>query len=941
MNEAPLRRPRGGRLRKRLPFIAATLVLIVLVVRWFAGLYTERLWFSSVSAGDVWMKQTMVRLALSVGAFVLSVLLIWVNLRIADRAAFGLPRASANTSWRSSGYSFGLSGRLEAGPRLVASLALGAIVAPVIGSRWQELLMFLYGGSVSVDHPGVLGARPGFYMFTVPFLVALIGWFITVIVICAGASVIVYSMSGSIRRLDQRVLMGQGANTHLSMLFALFCIAVAFSMWLGRFGLAVGERGDFVGLLYTDSNVRVPAFGLLSLTAAVVAGAAISNVRIRNWTIPTVAGCCWVVVAIITLGIAPAIVESWSVNPNRPDKEQGYLDRHIASTFFAYGLDDFTVTPPVSSTGVPTIKSAERAAASVRLWDPSPRVMLSQVRSSQQSVKYYRFGDIDLDRYEIDGQPTLMSVGAREIDPSSENGWVNQVLKYTHGYGVVIANAVTTDGGSPQYAVKGFDFEASDPRLTNPRLYFGQEVDGYSIAGTKSEFIRDDEPAAEPVSTGIQLSGSFRRLMFSLRLADLNIVRSRSLGPSARLVMRRNVVDRARTVAPFLRFDSDPYPVVVEGRVLWVLDAYTTSDRFPGAQRHELGSGDLSEGSELASGFNYVRNSVRVVIDGHDGTMQLYRTDATDPIAKIWSKAFPSLFRSGAQLELDHPGLGSHLRYPSDLLSIQSSIYGNYHHDSPAALLSGEQRWEPSPNLKSEIGDRPTATNPVVPTRTTRAAPVYRFVELPGESTSSFRLTQTLESAARDSGFLTAMFSGETTTDGRNRLRVTAFGKGLLGVTKVNESISTDTAVSTLQTQLGQKNSEVLLGSMQVVVVGGDQLVYVRPMYTLAEGSSSAPARLVYVVAFDGTKVSIARTAKEALLSLVDPGEPTFVNPTSDPRTVIADTARRRAAAEARLKETGDVVEYQRSIDAILDDLEAADRTLSTTVPIATSRSRD
>jgi uncharacterized protein len=942
---SPVRPVRRAFRRTRVIRIVLVLAALVWVVRFGASLFTERLWFRSVGAGDVWTRQTTARLGLAFVSFVVSALVVWFNLLIADRAAVGLRTAGPHRSWTAGNYSFGLAGRLERPQRWALSIGAGLVISPIIGSRWQDLLLFLYGGSTEGPRFGALGMRADFFMFTMPFVISLTAWLTTLIVVSAAISIVSYSMSGALRRIDQRFLMAQGANTHLSILLSVFAVCMGVAMWWGRYGLAVGTRGDFVGLLYTDHTVRAPAYAVLALAAAIVAGAAISNIRVRNWTIPTVGVGCWIVVAIITLGIAPAVVQAWTVNPNQPDYEGSNLDDNVAATMYAYGLESMASTPSLNGAGILTEQQAETAARTVRLWDPTSGVLLSQVRSAQEA-RYYQFGDVDIDRYVVDGRQVLTGISAREVDPSSEKGWVNQVLKYTHGYGAVVVNAGSAVGGNPDYLVKSFDFAAQQPTVTHPRLYFGQDVTGYSITGTTSEFVHDGDATKPLVATGIKVSGGFRRMAFAIRLGDLDVIRGRGIDANSRLVMRRNVIDRARTLAPFLRFDSDPYPVVLNGRILWVVDAFTTSDRFPAAQRHSLGAADLTIGSELISGFNYIRNSVRVVVDAESGETQMYRTDTDDAVADLWSKAFPTLFRPASKLSTDHPGLASHLRYPADLLSVQSSIFGTYHQASGKALLSGEQRWEPSPNVDSEISDagtRGASIGSPGSTRSNRAGPLYRLVSLPGQTKPGFTLTQTLEKVAKtETGSLTAMLSGRVDQMGRNELSFTQVTGRLPSMTRAASNMASDPSVSALQTQLSQKGSRVILGAMQLVTVGRDRVVYVRPMYTLAD-SADAPARLVDVLVYDADRVSVAPTASAAFAALVGNNAPSTVVPTdgapnsTDPRQVLADAARKLAAAKQRLKVTGDVVEYEKSIESILESVRRADQTLAAISETTTS----
>lgn len=891
-------------------------VVLWSLLRFVVDLYTEQLWFEALDAGAVWNRQLVVRLGLSVSAFALTALAVWGNLWLAQRAAVVLPAHLRGPT------SFTLAGKQGRWSRVAITFLCASVTSPIIGGRWQELLMFLYGGSTTPIEVTELGASANFYLFSLPFLASLLAWFIVLALICASVSVLSYFVSGSLRRIDQRFLMTERANTHLSILLALFCLTIAAAMWFARFGLASGSRGDFVGLLYTDRNVRLPAYGLLGLAAAIVGGSAAANVKSRNWSIPTVGVVCWLLVSAITLGVAPAVVQSWTVSSNKEILEAVNLKRHIDATLSAYGLDQNVASPSLTRAGVPTDRSAQLAASNVRIWDPSDNVLLSQVRSTQEGAQYYRFGDVDLDRYTVNGKKTFTAIGVREIQ--SEPGWVNRILKYTHGFGAVLVDPTKSDEGRPVYR------SADSPARS--RVYFGQLVSGYVVAGTTSEFSSAPNKSSVDIATGIRFSSGLRRAAFALRLGDLDIIRGRGIRPDSQLLIRRNVVARARALAPFLRYDSDPYPVVLSGRLVWVVDAYTTSNRFPGAQRHSLRPSDLSIGSELASGFNYVRNSVRVVVDAEEGTTRFYRTDLADPVAQLWSKVFPKTFRSVKQMEADFPGIGAHFRYPADLLAIQSSVFGAYHHGLSGALLSGENRWVGSPDVVSEISDIGTTSSE----NGNRAAPMYRMVTLPGERVPLFTLTQTLERVTNSgSGFVSALLSGRVTATGQNQLRFSPVTEGLPSVSRAASAMSSDPIVSALQTRLSQKGTKMLVGAMQLVPVpGSTEFVYARPLYTVAQGSgAAAPARFVDVIVFDGDRVVVEPTAEAAFKRLArasatadaDRGEGSSAGAlATTPQGVIDQLAAEVEAAREQLKVTGDVVEFQTAIERILKRLEIA-----------------
>ncbi len=781
--------------RRRIAQAVLVAASVVAVARFFVRMYTEQMWFGSVGASSTWVRQTLIERGLSFGAFLLTFAVAWANLLIANRmgtaVTVGPSGSLSNDAVGQLAMLVGFAGRW---PRVAVAAVVSLVVSPIVGSRWEELTLLLFRSPHSTSPIRVLGQRADVSVFVIPFFVSIIAWLITLLIVCGAINLVSYALSGAIRRVDNRFLITEEANTHLSALLALFCLAVGMAMWLTRFGLAVGQRGPFVGLMYTDRMVRVPAYSLLAMAAAIVAGAALSNARSKRWSIPAVGMICWSLVAFITLEIVPRV----STANRSGELVSAGLDDHIEATLFAYDLDGVRLSASIGAAGISRLSK------------------VSEV--------------VDRVVQRVDSQSTI------------------------------------NNEGTP---------------------LFGRSSDGYSIS----------KPTEKPARTGIDLSGVANRIAFGLRFGDVGLIRGAKRTKGSQLIFRRNVVERARAIAPFLRFDSDPYPVVANKRKLWIIDAYSTSNRFPGAQRHDLTASDLSRGTELGEGFNYIRNSVRVVVDASEGTTRLYRTDLGDQIIATWARAFPKLFRSANSLERDYPGIGDKFRYPSDLLAIQASVFGSYRHSSSATLRDGTRRWMPS------------AEGPVDRTytddRRIRVAPMYRLVKIPGERTARNTITQTLETTpGAEPARLSAMLSGRTNQNGVNTLTFTPIVGRLATPSDVGELMLDDPAVVS---GLSKYEARTMFGPVQVIPVEGDLLVYVRPVYLRPTNT------VTRVIVYDGTHVVMAKTVNEALENSV-----TIVG-TAEEEVALA--ARFWDLAKQEFLRSGDSVKYRKSIEAILDRL--------------------
>ncbi|NDD99887.1 hypothetical protein EB008_06355, partial [bacterium] len=532
------------------------------------------------------------------------------------------------------------------------------------------------------------------------------------------------------------------AKAHISVLLALLALTRAGGYWLSRFGLTTSTRGVVKGATYTDVNAQLPAINLMILVSIAVALLFLWNVRLRGWRIPVLATGLWLIIATTAGTIYPAIVQRFSVQPNVSTKELPYIDRNLEATKVALGLDSVEtksisfepITPDDVSASIDSIRD-------VRQLDPSE--MRDRFALDEGQSSFYAIRDLDVDRYSVDGRIQQVLLGTRELntDGIPNRTWVSRHLIYTHGCGVVAAPAsqVTSDG-RPVYVDLG---------VTKPQLYVGEGLSEYAVLGTSQQEQTCAGVANDPYSAdgGVKLSSVVRRTAFALTFNEYNLFGSSLIEPESQILWVRNVRDRAEKVAPFLRFDADPYPVVVDGEVKWIIDAYTVSNRYPYSQSANVNQ--LTLGSGLNVDFNYVRNSVKVVVEAYSGEMTFYVVDPTDPIIQTWSAVFPDLFTPVSKAA---PEVVSHFRYPEDLFRVQTNMYGRYQFGDAALFFNRDAAWSvaqapPSePDVNTVAGGVATdLANPdlidVQEANVVRFEPYYTLFHEPGTTSTPGRFS--------------------------------------------------------------------------------------------------------------------------------------------------------------------------------------------------------
>jgi uncharacterized protein len=871
---SPRRGPSGS--RAWVAVAAAVLFLLVTSGRGIARFYTDYLWFSELGINEVFEAALSTRFVLSAFFIVLFFVLLLANLLVADRIA---------PVFRPMGPEDEIVARYQeaVGPHTnKVRLAVAALFALIAGSgaggQWRNWLLFRNSVSFGADDP-VFGRDVSFYVFRLPFLSYLVDWLFVAFVLVLVLTAVAHYLNGGIRLQAPLQRVTPQVKAHLSVLFGLVFLAKAAGYWVQRYELNFSTRGVVDGAGYTDVNAQLPALTLLMWIMVAAFLLFIVNIWRRGWALPVIALMVWAVVALSAGVLYPAFIQKFTVEPNEPTRERDYMARNIAATREAMGLTEVQERDFEPSYDLSAADLAENSETirNVRLWDPP---FLRRTYQRLQEVRsFFRFNDVDVDRYEIDDRLTQVVLSVRELNPdglpSERQSWVNRHLQYTHGYGAVLspANAVTSNG-QPDFLVQDVP-PRGEPEITQPQVYFGENLSSYAIAKTNQEEIDfPKEDGTDQTSTydgegGIPINNPFVRFALFARFSEVNILTSNAITPESRALFYRDVRERAGMAAPFLKFDADPYPVVLDGRIVWLLDAYTTTDRYPYAQRADTSRLPANSGLR-SSTFNYVRNSVKVAIDAYDGTMTFYVVDEADPIVMAWSKAFPDLFENG-----DIPDeIRAHFRYPEDLFRVQTSMYGRYHIDNPLDFFRSADQWDISQDPGSKVATPTTlqttqTTNPLAQparTREERMDPYYLLMRLPDEEREEFLLLQPFVPTSRDDTRkeLTAFMVAKSDPENYGDLEVFVMPRGNLpkGPALVDADINQEPAISEQITLLSRAGSQVLLGNLLIIPVN-DSLLYIRPLYVQAERTQQPQFKKAIVVY--GEQVIMRDTLKQAL----------------------------------------------------------------------------
>jgi uncharacterized membrane protein (UPF0182 family) len=914
-------------LLRRIGVLVAVIVLLFALGR-ITSVIVDWAWFSSIGYVGVFWTAFATKAALFVVVFAVSTLFLWANAALALRSA-GKPRPRLPAAFdphatvralpgpMAGSYGIPLSPLLWRLLILALALVLGLLIAMGETGRWDLILRFVYQAPYGRNDP-LFDKDIGFYLFSLPVYVAVKNWLLWILLLATLMAGSIYFLHDDISLDPPPRRFSSAAIAHASALLGLYFAIKAWSYALDRYLMLYDDNGVVVGAGYTDVHVELPALWLLIVLAVVAAIVAWANVRLRTIRLVIAAPLLVFGGSFLFAEVITGLFERFFVKPNELQLETPYIQRNIAFTREAYNLVQIAVKPFPAEQNLTfqSLKDNSGTIDNIRLWDWQP--LMDTYAQLQEIRTYYRFLDVDVDRYHLGDSYQQVTLAARELDPSllSANAqtWVNLHLLFTHGNGVVMSPVTQKSAeGLPIFYLKDIPpIATGGPPITEPRIYFGQGSPGYVIVKTGTpEFDypkgKDNVYARYDGADGIPIGGIGWRALFAWQMDDLNILLSDYITSESRILLHRNIKDRVGTIAPFLQLDRDPYVVISAGRFYWMQDAYTTSEWFPYANPEPDG-GDI----------NYIRNSVKVVIDAYNGTVAFYVADAADPIVATYRRIFPSLFKP---LDAMPPDLQKHIRYPEDLFTIQALQYRAYHMDAPEVFYNREDLWQ--------FPREPTAPDEMNAGGETRMAPYYIMMRLPGEPQTEFFLMLPMTPSKREN--MIAWLAARCDLPEYGKLIVYEFPKDKLvyGPFQIEALINQNTEISQQISLWNQMGSRVIRGTLLVVPIG-NSILYVSPLYLRAQ-SGQLP-ELKRVIAAYGDRVVMEETLPAALTALFKGSAPVagLPAPAGSSPSSSADEQARQALADYdraidRLR-AGDWAGFGTELDALRPLLEELSR---------------
>jgi hypothetical protein len=917
---------------RRWVLIGGGIVGLLIVLSLLGGavnLITDLMWYEALGRRDVLQTRLWAQIVLFLAGFaamlVPALVSVWLARRIVPQApvrqlgGFEMPDAS----------------RLIAVAVTVMAVLLALGSGAAWSGNWETALLFFNGEGWGVEDR-TLGRDIGFYVFELPFWRFLLGWASTTLIVIGLLTLGTYAA----RALRWQFHLSAPVRAHLSVIGALLLVVVAagYQLDIADLAYAVGGPNDSVhAALYTDMNARLPAYVILTGVALVAAAILLLNTWFRTLWLLALAGGAWLALSFLVGGLYPTFVQTVQVNPNELNVERPYLVNHIASTRAAFDLDAIEQRQFTGEQELTRDVFREDAATidNLRLWDYRP--LLTTFGQDQILRRYYDFLDVDIDRYPIADEQREIMLSARELDvdklADNARTWTNERLVYTHGFGItaVPVDAVT-EQGTPDYLVSGINREPQLP-VGEPRIYFGEATDTYVITGTTTDEFdypletdgdADGETGASTTwdgTTGVGVGNLVTRALFALRFGDFNLLISDQLTDESQILFSRTLEERVQQLAPFLAYDADPYLVSAAGRLLWVWDAYTISDRYPNAQ-------PLPDTSRFF-GANYLRNSVKVVIDAYDGTVRFFVMQPDEPMIAAYSRIFPGLFEPASAM----PGeLVPHLRYPEDLFTAQNETYRLYHlpatDGGATTYYNQDDRWA-FPEDVSKASAEPME-------------PYYVIMRIPGEDAAEFVLIQPLVPEGRANMIAWVAARMDPGSYGERIAFRFPTDTSTQGPAQIEARIDQNDAIAAQFGVWSRSGSSIIRGNLLVLPIGDDGLVYVEPIFLQAEGAPFP--EFVRVIMVDQRRVAFAETVEEGLRQLLGEAEPPPVeepdpgespepgeSPTPEPSPgelpsdvegLIEEAQRLYDEAQAALAD-GDLGTYQQRIDELADVLDA------------------
>jgi uncharacterized protein len=928
--------------------------VIVFVLVSAAGIYTDWLWFRQLNFEVVFFTQIVGQIVAFLIGFALMSVIIAVGLMSAWRSRpvyLKMPEASPFQAYQQ------LIENLRRVIMIGLPILIGVFGGLLASRQWETAALWLNGSPFGVTDPQ-FGLDVGFFVFDLPFYSFAVGFISGGIFLAALINAGVHLIYGGIRFTGRTVEISKPARIQLAILIAAYMIVQGLSLWFDQYATATSPGELFTGVTYSDANAVIPGLQILALISLAVALAFIVTAAIGRWRISIIATALMVASSLVLGGLYPWIVQTFQVVPNERTLEGPYLQKNIDATRVAYDLDKVEVVEyDASVVAEPgALRNDAKTTASIRIIDPA--LVSDAFRQLEQYRQYYSFPNrLHVDRYQIDGENQDTVIAVRELNQAGlgdSNSWYNSTIVYTHGFGVVAAYGNKRDSdGKPLFFQSGIPTVGALGEF-EPRIYFGANSPDYSIVGAPdgSEPLEFDFPAGEDGERetyttfdgegGPLIGDIFTRIAYALKFQSEQILLSDAINENSQILYNRSPADRIAEVAPYLTVDSEIYPAVVDGRVKWIVDGYTTTTKYPYSNLESFNLSILDSSSETfnrqTSEVNYIRNSVKATVDAYDGSVDLYQWDEEDPILKAWMKLYPETVQPRSAISAD---LMSHVRYPSDLFKTQRSVLGSYHVTEAGAFYSQQDAWM-------------TPNDPVEGTGLgTLQPPYYLTLQAPGETESAFSLYSTFipqSTGETTRNVLTGYLIANADAGNEAGQVNDSYGKLTLlnlpretvvpGPGQVQNNFNADSNVSSLLNLLRQGSTRVLNGNLLTLPVGGG-LLYVQPVYIESTGETSYPLLQKILVAF-GDQIAFEDTLELALDALfggnsgatssdggqVDPAPDAGEQAPADSGNALLDQALARASAALAAKEaalrSGDWEAFGKADEALAKAIEDA-----------------
>ncbi|MFD0363050.1 UPF0182 family protein [Nocardia sp. GCM10030253] len=867
---------------------AAVFVVSLLIIPRLISAYVSWLWFGEVGFRGVWLTVLLTRLSLFIvlTALIGGVLFaaMWLAFRFRPPFFPGSGEEDVLRPYRD------MVIRWPLWFGLGVAAALGLICGLIGRSSWVTVQLFIHGGSFGVSDPE-FGHDVGFFVFDLPFYRLVVNWLFAATVLAFLANLATHYLLGGLRLSGKATGLTRAARVQLAVLAGTFIVLKAAAYWLDRYSLLSSHSKEptFAGAGYTDINAVLPARLILFAIAVICAAAVFAAIVVRDLRIPAMAAALLLLSSILVGAVWPLAVEQLSVRPNAADMERAYIERNIAATRQAYGIGsdrvEYHAYPGVGTKPPPDVAADVTTIANARLLDPN---VLSRTFTQQQQLKnFYSFpANLDLDRYRVDGQPRDYVVAARELTPSALSGnqrhWVNRHTVYTHGNGFVAApanrvnaavreaagDAASSNSGYPIYTVSDIASQASGHQVIpvrQPRIYYGEVIaqarPDYAIVGGGTEPREYDTDTTKYTYTGaggVPIGNWLNRLTFAVNYAERNIIFSKAIGPESKIIFHRDPRERVELVAPWLTTDNNPYPAVVDGRILWIVDAYTTIDGYPYAKRSSLEALEPDSDTRVRppKEVSYMRNSIKATVDAYDGTVTLYQVDRQDPVLATWMNVFPGTVEPEESITAE---LRAHFRYPEDLFAIQREMLAKYHVDEPREFFTTNAFW-------SVPSDPTVDTNPHQP-------PFYVLLGDADNAQPSFRLASAMVGFNRE--FLSAYVSAHSDPENYGKISILQLPTDTLtqGPQQIQNSMISDTRVASERTLL-ERSNRIQYGNLLTLPIADGGVLYIEPLFTerisTTPNGSTFPQLARVLVSYrepgtGGVRVGYAPTLAEAL----------------------------------------------------------------------------